>query len=576
MTVSPVAIAWVVVALNVDDVVLGVIGGPAAVSPVAVTGVVVALDVESVVLLHIVGSPAAVSPPAMAGVVVALNIDGVGVDLLAVVVVPETVSVDAVVDNGSGHNSGAVVHNRSSDHMAGVVDGAVSGVDSMDTVDTVAVAVAVADGTNDVVGVLRCDGSLVGPVAVGPVAVTGIVAALNIVGILGLLGEGIGGDAVLHLAAQEDLGEGETDGVTELIEVLVVPLCHGVHDFVVDILSIDNKVMLNVEDEVPRVSEGLGHLAELVEVSADGSLALLELVGDVVDDVTEVLDGVEDGVEGGVLELVNDTAEALPDVLGITEALDTVRNFSLDGTGEHTLKNLAHAEESEVDVRALHGLEVVHLLVLLVIDLVEELLPVVVEVEEEFLVVNHLGLSVKEHGGGLAEVLTSIDPLAHAVVMKTLTGVLEDVHTVHNEGLVGLEEDLLGVEESLSHALDLLVVVVINFAAVVEHVTDVGDGKTKLVDGLGGLLVRSIPEATHGVLEVLLDGISIGDAVSNVGHAVEVEGTDKEALNEASDLGIVMRVVSLCAGDNHSGSESTIHLLVAKNFNYYKSLSLYL
>ena len=573
---SPVAIAWVVVALNVDDVVLGVIGGPAAVSPVAVTGVVVALDVESVVLLHIVGSPAAVSPPAMAGVVVALNIDGVGVDLLAVVVVPETVSVDAVVDNGSGHNSGAVVHNRSSDHMAGVVDGAVSGVDSMDTVDTVAVAVAVADGTNDVVGVLRCDGSLVGPVAVGPVAVTGIVAALNIVGILGLLGEGIGGDAVLHLAAQEDLGEGETDGVTELIEVLVVPLCHGVHDFVVDILSIDNKVVLNVEDEVPRVSEGLGHLAELVEVSADGGLALLELVGDVVDDVTEVLDGMEDGVEGGVLELVNDTAEALPDVLGITEALDTVRNLSLDGTGEHTLKNLAHAEESEVDVRALHGLEVVHLLVLLVIDLVEELLPVVVEVEEEFLVVNHLGLSVKEHGGGLAEVLTSIDPLAHAVVMKTLTGVLEDVHTVHNEGLVGLEEDLLGVEESLSHALDLLVVVVINFAAVVEHVTDVGDGKTKLVDGLGGLLVRSIPEATHGVLEVLLDGISIGDAVSNVGHAVEVEGTDKEALNEASDLGIVMRVVSLCAGDNHSGSESTIHLLVAKNFNYYKSLSLYL
>ena len=218
----------------------------------------------------------------------------------------------------------------------------------------------------------------------------------------------------------------------------------------------------------------------------------------------------------------------------------------------------------------------VHLLVLLVIDLVEELLPVVVEVEEEFLVVNHLGLSVKEHGGGLAEVLTSIDPLAHAVVMKTLTSVLEDVHTVDDERLVGLKEDLLGMEESLSHALDLLVVVVINFAAVVKHVTDVGDGKTKLVNGLGGLLVRSIPEATHGVLEVLLDGISVGDAVSNVGHAVEVEGTDEEALNEASDLGIVMRVVSLCAGDNHSSSESTIHLLVAKNFNYYKSLALYL
>jgi hypothetical protein len=288
----------------------------------------------------------------MAGIVVALNVDGVGVDLLAVVVVPETVSVDAVVDDGSGHNSGAVVHNRGGDHMAGVVDRAVSGVDSVDTVDTVAVtiAVTVADGTNNVVGVLRCDGSLIGPVAMGPVAVARIVAAFDIVSIISLLGEGIGGDAVLHLAAQEDLGEGETDGVTELIEVLVVPLCHGIHDLVVDILSIDDEVVLNVEDEVPRVSEGLGHLAELVEVSADGGLALLKLVGNVVNDVAEVLNSVEDGVEGSVLELVNDTAEALPDVLGITEALDTVRNFSLNGTGEHTLKNLTHAEESEVHV----------------------------------------------------------------------------------------------------------------------------------------------------------------------------------------------------------------------------------
>ena len=343
--------AWIVVALNIDNVVLGVIGGPAAVSPVAVTGVVVALDVESVVLLHVVGSPAAVSPPAMAGIVVAVNIDGVGVDLLAVVIVPETVSVDAVMDDGSGHNSSAVVHNRGGDHMAGVVNGSVSGVDSVDTVNTVdTVTVAVADGTNNVVGVLRCDGSLVGPVAMGPVAVTRIVAAFDIVGIVGLLREGIGGDAILHLAAQEDLGEGETDGVTELIEVLVVPLCHGIHDFMVDVLSIDDEVVLNMEDEVPRVCEGLGHLAQLVEVSADGGLALLELVCDVVDDVAEVLNSVEDGVEGCVLELVNDTAEALPDVLGVAKALNTVRHFSLNGTSQHTLKNLAHAEESEMHV----------------------------------------------------------------------------------------------------------------------------------------------------------------------------------------------------------------------------------
>ena len=210
--------------------------------------------------------------------------------------------------------------------------------------------------------------------------------------------QGVDWDAVLHLAAKEDLGKGKTERVTVLVEVLVLPLGLSIHDLVVDVLSIDNQVVLNMEDEVPWVSECLRHLAELVKISADGGLALLEFVSDIVNDVTEILNSVKHRVEGSVLKLVLDTAKALPDVLGITEALDTVRNLSLDGASEETLKDLAHAEESEVDVRALHGLEVVHLLVLLVVDLVEQLLPVVVEVVEELLMVDHLGLAVKKHG----------------------------------------------------------------------------------------------------------------------------------------------------------------------------------
>ena len=361
----------------------------------------------------------------------------------------------------------------------------------------------------------------------------------------------VGGDVVLHLASKEDLGKGKTDRVTELVEVLVLPLSLGVHDLVVDILAVHNEVVLNMENEVPWVGESLGHLAELVKICADGGLALLELVGDVVDNMTKILNGVKDRVEGGVLELINDTAEALPNVLGITEALNTVRDLSLNRASEHTLENLTHAEESEVDVGGLHGLEVVHLLVLLVVDLVKKLLPVVVEVEEKFLVVDHLGLSVKEHGSGLAEVLTGVNPLAHAVVVETLAGILKHIHTVNDERLVGFEEDLLGVEEGLGHSLDLLVVVVVNLTAVVKHVTDVGDGETELVNGLGCLLERSIPEAAHGVLEVLLNWVGIADAVGNVCHAMEVEGTDEESLNEAGDLNVVVKVLS----DRHSGNE---------------------
>ena len=203
-----------------------------------------------------------------------------------------------------------------------------------------------------------------------------------------------------------------------------------------------------------------------------------------------------------------------------------------------------------MNVGALHGLEVVHLLVLLDIDLIKELLPMVIEIVEEFLMVDHLGLSVEEHGGGLTEVLTSIEPFTHAVIVKTLTGILKNVDAVDDKRLSGLEEDLLGMEESLSHSLDLLVIVMIDFTAMVEHVTDVGDGETELVDGLGGLLVRSIPESAHGVFEVLLNGVGIRDAVTDIGHAVEVEGADEETFDEAGDLSIVVDVVSLSGNNN--------------------------
>ena len=375
------------------------------------------------------------------------------------------------------------------------------------------------------------------------------------------------------MAADEDLGESKTDRVAVLVEVLVLPLSLGIHDLVVDVLSIDDEVVLNMEDEVPRVSEGLGHLTKLVEIGADGGLALFELVGDVMDDVTKILDSVEHAVERSVLELLLDAAKTLPNVLSIAEALNTVRHLSLDGASEKTLKDLAHAEESEVHVGALHGLKLVHLLVLLVIDLIKELLPVVVEVVEEFLVVNHLGLTVEKHGGCLTEMLTGIEPLTHAVVVETLTSVLKDVHTVDDERLSGLEEDLLGVEVGLGHPLDLLVVVMVNLSAVVEHVANVGHGQAELVKSLGSLLVRSIPEATHGVLEVLLNWVGIRNAVADIGHAVEVEGTDEETLDESGDLGVIMDVVSDSESCDKSGSESgLLHLVLSENFNYYNPI----
>ena len=63
-------------------------------------------------------------------------------------------------------------------------------------------------------------------------------------------------DAV-HLLSEENFGEGKTKGVSELIVVLIFPLSHGIHELMVHILSIDDEVMIDVEDEIPWVSESL-------------------------------------------------------------------------------------------------------------------------------------------------------------------------------------------------------------------------------------------------------------------------------------------------------------------------------
>ena len=82
--------------------------------------------------------------------------------------------------------------------------------------------------------------------------------------------------------------------MAKFIEVLVLPLSLSIHDLVVNILTIDNQIMLDMENEVPRVGESLGHLTELIEVSANSSFALFKLIGNVVNDFTQIFNALKD------------------------------------------------------------------------------------------------------------------------------------------------------------------------------------------------------------------------------------------------------------------------------------------
>ena len=57
--------------------------------------------------------------------------------------------------------------------------------------------------------------------------------------------------------------------------------------------------------------------------------------------------------------------------------------------------------------------------------------------------------------------------------METLTDILENVNSVYNNALGGFKQELLRVEERLSHPLDLLIIVMVNLATVVEHVANI-------------------------------------------------------------------------------------------------------
>merc|ERR1719464_2192555 len=126
-------------------------------------------------------------------------------------------------------------------------------------------------------------------------------------------------NSVRHLLSEEDFREGETEGVSEFVVVLVFPLGKGIHELVVDILAINDQVMVNMEDEVPWIGEGVAHFFKLIKISSNSSFTLLKLSSNILDDVAEVFDGVEDAIEGGVSELVDNSTDSLPDVLGVTK-----------------------------------------------------------------------------------------------------------------------------------------------------------------------------------------------------------------------------------------------------------------
>ena len=137
------------------------------------------------------------------------------------------------------------------------------------------------------------------------------------------------------------------------------------------VLPVNDQVLIVVEDEVPRLGEVKRIVGEHIKVSAELSLTFSQLIDDIMDDVTKIFCRSKDVIESLMLELVDETSKSLPQMLSITKAFSGVGHLGLDRASEDTLENLAHTEESEVNIGALHSLKVMHFFVFFMIDLVE-------------------------------------------------------------------------------------------------------------------------------------------------------------------------------------------------------------
>ena len=159
--------------------------------------------------------------------------------------------------------------------------------------------------------------------------------------------------------------------MTEFVEVLILPLSDSINHLVMHVLPVNDQVLIVVEDEVPRLGEVKRVIGKHVEVSAKLSLALSQLINDIMDDVTKIFCRSKDVIESLMLELVDETSKSFPQMLSITKAFSGVGHLGLHGASEDTLENFAHTEESEVNIGALHSLKVMHFFVFFMIDLVE-------------------------------------------------------------------------------------------------------------------------------------------------------------------------------------------------------------
>ena len=199
----------------------------------------------------------------------------------------------------------------------------------------------------------------------------------------------------------------------------------------------------------------------------------------------------------------------------------------------------------------MHSLDVVRMVILVVLDTSSPLEPMLAELEANLSDVE-IVLPEERLGADVSPVLTALLELAKAMADESIPDVVKDVDPIHHDVFSSIKQDALGVQEGIGHLIYLLKVKVIDLTAVTKHHCHVSNGKAQGVNGLSCIGVSASPEPAHGMLKVVLEFTAVLGAVLSVVHAIVIERSLEETVEErfivkfmmSKELMIVCRVSS--------------------------------
>ena len=145
-------------------------------------------------------------------------------------------------------------------------------------------------------------------------------------------------------------------------------------------------------------------------------------------------------------------------------------------------------------------------------------------------------ISPEDEGTNGSVHLTSLLVFSLVHVVAGLLDVLGDLNTVHDDVVLGINDKLLGVEESLSHCGKLGDILVTDGSAVFHEDSNLTDELSELIDTISNVV-------EGGILEVLDSSVHGGgkrseilDASVEVVDLLDLEDGDEDAINDLNDL----------------------------------------